>query len=120
QLCSTWLERRGGFEVRCVFIPFTKLDVCLCLGVRVNGQMFKLFKDEVDCHSRRLFDTSDVSVENVYEQLQNRLKGDEVDDVCRLYIMLGLSEFLFPNRGGKVHLGLFELVDDLSCLGKYN
>ncbi|WVY92807.1 hypothetical protein V8G54_031895 [Vigna mungo] len=49
-------------------------------GVGVNGQMFKLFKDEVDCHSRRLFDTSDVSVENVYEQLQNRLKGDEVDD----------------------------------------
>ncbi|WVZ24159.1 hypothetical protein V8G54_002703 [Vigna mungo] len=120
QLCNTWLERRGGFEVRSIFIPFTKLDVCLGLGVRGNGEMFKLFKEEVDCHTRRLFDTNDVSVDNVYEQLQNCIKGGEVADVCRLYLLLGLSEFLFPNRGGKVHLGLFELLDDLSCIGKYN
>ncbi|WVY97039.1 hypothetical protein V8G54_029190 [Vigna mungo] len=70
----------GGFEVRSVFIPFTKLDVCLGLGVRVNGEMFKLFKEEVDCHIRRLFDTIDESVHNVYEQLQKRIKGDEVAD----------------------------------------
>ncbi|WVZ02384.1 hypothetical protein V8G54_023190, partial [Vigna mungo] len=120
QLCNTWLERRGGFEVRSIFIPFTKLDVCLGLGVRVNGEMFKLFKEEVDCHTRRLFDTNDVSVDNVYEQLQNCIKGGEVADVCRLYLLLGLSEFLFSNRGGKVHLGLFQLLDDLSCIGKYN
>ncbi|BAT79024.1 hypothetical protein VIGAN_02181600, partial [Vigna angularis var. angularis] len=44
ELCSRWSERRGGFEVRSVFIPFTKLNVCLGLGVRVNGDMFKLFK----------------------------------------------------------------------------
>ncbi|WVZ06522.1 hypothetical protein V8G54_019868 [Vigna mungo] len=81
QLCNTWLERRGGFEVRSIFIPFTKLDVCLGLGVRVNGEMFKLFKEEVDCHTRRLFDTNDVSVDNVYEQLQNCIKGGEVADV---------------------------------------
>ncbi|XP_052723828.1 uncharacterized protein LOC128193765 [Vigna angularis] len=120
ELCSRWSERRGGFEVRSVFIPFTKLDLCLGLGVRVNGEMFKLFKDEVDCHTRRLFDTIDVSVHNVYEEIQKHIKGDEVSDVCRLYLLLGLSEFFFPNRGGKVPLGLFELLDDLSCIGKYN
>ncbi|BAT92299.1 hypothetical protein VIGAN_07099500 [Vigna angularis var. angularis] len=120
ELCSRWSERRGGFEVRSVFIPFTKLDICLGLGVRVNGDMFKLFKEEVDCYSRRLFDTNDVTIHHVYEELQKHIKGDEVADVCRLYLLLGLTEFLFPNRGGKVHFGLFELLDDFSCMGKYN
>ncbi|BAT74893.1 hypothetical protein VIGAN_01266600 [Vigna angularis var. angularis] len=82
--------------------------------------MFKLFKEEVDCYSRRLFDTNDVTIHHVYEELQKHIKGDEVADVCRLYLLLGLTEFLFPNRGGKVHFGLFELLDDFSCMGKYN
>ncbi|KAG2375656.1 uncharacterized protein HKW66_Vig0161900 [Vigna angularis] len=91
ELCSRWSERRGGFEVRSVFIPFTKLDLCLGLGVRVNGEMFKLFKDEVDCHTRRLFDTVDVSVHNVYEEIQKHIKGDEylVSSLCDAALCVG-------------------------------
>ncbi|KAG2399451.1 uncharacterized protein HKW66_Vig0080670 [Vigna angularis] len=49
--------------------------------------MFKLFKEEVDCHTRRFFDTIDVSVHNVYEELQKRIKGDEVADVITVVLV---------------------------------
>jgi len=31
-----------------------------------------------------------------------------------------MSEFLFPNRFGLVHGGLFSVVDDLGQLGRFN
>lgn len=114
ELCSRLLERRGGFQVRSVFIPFTKLDVYLGLGLRVDGERFELFKKDIDCHTRRLFNTINVSVHNVYEELEKRLKGHKVVDICKLYILLRLSEFFFPNRSEKVHVRLLKLLDNLS------
>jgi len=42
------------------------------------------------------------------------------EDYCRLYIVLGISEFLIPSRKGTIFPMLFAIVDDLSGLGKYN
>ncbi|WVZ19414.1 hypothetical protein V8G54_006736 [Vigna mungo] len=80
----------------------SKCSLCASVGadrehvvqsVRVNGEMFKLFKEEVDCHTRRLFDTIDVSVHNVYEQLQNRIKGDEVADIWAMeHVLFGQTK----------------------------
>ncbi|KAG2396509.1 uncharacterized protein HKW66_Vig0227840 [Vigna angularis] len=78
ELCSRWLERRGGIQFRYAFIPFTKLDVCLGLEVRVDEERFELFKEDVDSHTRRLFDRTDVCLGNVYEELEKRLKGTKV------------------------------------------
>ncbi|WVZ02890.1 hypothetical protein V8G54_023696, partial [Vigna mungo] len=61
ELCNRWLERRGGIQVRSAFIPFTKLDVCLGLEVKVDGERFKLFKEDVDSHTGRLFDRTDFA-----------------------------------------------------------
>ena len=33
QLCTTWVEKRSGFMIRSVFVPFTLLDVCVALGL---------------------------------------------------------------------------------------
>jgi len=47
--------------------------------------------------------------------------GNEIssEDFCKLYILLGLSEFILPTRLGLVHDGLFNL-DDLDKLDMYN
>lgn len=68
ELCSRWLERGGRFQIRFVFISFTKLYVCLGLRVRIDGEMFELFIEDVDCYIRRLFDKTDVSIKNVYKK----------------------------------------------------
>ncbi|WVZ21539.1 hypothetical protein V8G54_008861, partial [Vigna mungo] len=43
KLCSRRLQRRSGFQVRFVFIPFIKLDVCLGLRAIIHGEMFQWF-----------------------------------------------------------------------------
>ncbi|KAK8470028.1 hypothetical protein PHAVU_004G040500, partial [Phaseolus vulgaris] len=42
------------------------------------------------------------------------------EDFCKLYVLLGLLEFILPTRLGLVHDGLFNLVDDLDKLDMYN
>ena len=44
----------------------------------------------------------------------------DVEDYCRLYVLLGIYEFLLPNRNGSVFVSLFKIVDDLTSLVKYN
>ena len=43
-----------------------------------------------------------------------------LEDFCKLYILLGWSEFILPTRLSLVHDGLFNLVDDLDKLDTYN
>lgn len=52
------------------------------------------------------------------------MKFDEhsggIADFCRLYILLGIFEFLLPNRNETVLLIMVRIVDDLHNIRKYN
>ncbi|WVZ25103.1 hypothetical protein V8G54_003647 [Vigna mungo] len=51
------------------------------IGGEVNGEMFKLFKEEVDCHTRQLFDSIDVITE-VYvtkEEMSTEIVKEALD-----------------------------------------
>jgi len=37
ELCTWWIERRGGFLIRSNMILFAPLDVCVILGLRIGG-----------------------------------------------------------------------------------
>jgi len=56
----------------------------------------------------------------IYDYLLNQCECLDVEDFCRLYILLGISEFLLPNRNGTVFVSLFKIVDDLTSLVKNN
>ena len=116
ELCFRWVERRGGFWLRSVFVPFTQLDVCVSLGLRVAGENIDLGNNNIDCQTRTIFHSTNVSVDMIYDELIKRANGSKqcsVDEFCRLYILLGLSEFLLPNRSGRVFSGLFKIVDNI-------
>jgi len=116
ELCFRWVERRGGFWLRSVFVPFTQLDVCVSLGLRVAGENIDLGNNNIDCQTRTKFHSTNVSVDMIYDELIKRANGSKqcsVDEFCRLYILLGLSEFLLPNRSGRVFSGLFKIVDNI-------
>ena len=104
--------------IGCVFVSFTLLDVCVTLGLRVCGLGVDLECDDSECRS--LFDGGIVKVSMVYDQLVRCEADGRLGDFCKLYILLGLSEFLFTNRMGNVYPGLFQLVDNLVELSSFN
>nr|XP_007158034.1 hypothetical protein PHAVU_002G118600g [Phaseolus vulgaris]ESW30028.1 hypothetical protein PHAVU_002G118600g [Phaseolus vulgaris] len=120
ELCSRWVERSHGFVVSSRVVPFSLLDVCLGIGLRVVGDKFDLEKIENNCKSRSFFKSSHVTVKMIYDEIVKRRNECSIDDFCRLYILLGMSEFLFPSRMGLVPGGLFRVVDDLGELGRFN
>lgn len=49
------------------------------------------------------------------------LNGDEdVEDFCRLYLLLAFAEFYFPWTSSIVNIGLVHLLDDLDSLHLFN
>ena len=120
ELCTRWVERSHGFVVSSTVVPFTLLDVCLVIGLRVVGDKFDLENTENNCKSRSFFKTSHVSVKMIYDEIVKRSNECSIHDFCRLYILLGIPEFLFLSRMGLVPGGLFKAVDDLGELDRFN
>jgi len=78
--------------------------------------------DEVVIESvcRNIFSEMKVTVGVIYNYLLNHSKCVVVNDFCRLYILICISEFLLPNRSATVFPILFKIVDDLKSLCQYN
>jgi len=120
KLCSAWVERKQAFAIQCQFVSFRLLDMCLVVGLRVVGTKIDLSKSKIISNISSYFEQGDVSVEMIYFVILKRGNNISLEDFCKLYILLGLSEFILPTRMGLVHDGLFNIVDDLDKLGMYN
>jgi len=120
ELCRRWVEKGGRFMIGCVFVSFTLLDVCVALGLRVCGLDVDLECENDFSECRSLFGGGVVKVSMVYDQLVRCEADGRPEDFCKLYILLGLFEFLFSNRMGNVYPGQFQLVDNLVELSSFN
>jgi len=56
----------------------------------------------------------------IFDEIQKRRNDVNVDDFCKLYVLLGLSEFLLLTMSGSVFSGLFSIIYDLGELCNYN
>ncbi|QCD90005.1 uncharacterized protein LOC114174508 [Vigna unguiculata] len=120
-LCYRWVERRGGFAIGREVVEFNLLDVCLGLGLRVLGEKIDISDDDEDSDCRKLFSSGKVHVKRIYEfLLEYDNDGGSIELFTSLYILLGIYEFLLPNRDEIVFPKIFKLVDDLQSIGKYN
>ena len=119
-LISLWVERRGGFLISNEFVRLSLFDVCLRLCLRVHGESINLDEVDVQCECKKLLNNKSVDVDMVYDFLVRCRDEVTLEDYCRLYILLGISEFLCPSRMGTIFPIFFTIVDDLSSLGKYN
>ncbi|XP_027932997.1 uncharacterized protein LOC114188629 [Vigna unguiculata] len=120
-LCCRWVERRGGFDVGGAVVEFSLLDVCLGLGLRVVGEKIDLNEEVVDSETWNTFGRQRVDVKFIYDFLMKF--DDDVGDVelfCKLYVVLGISEFLLGSKKGCVFPVIFKVVDDMENIGKYN
>jgi len=96
------------------------LDVCLGLRLRVDGESINLDEVYVENECKKVSNNESVDVEMLYDFLARCRDKVSLEDYCRLYIVLGISEFLCPSRKGTIFPILFTIVDDLSSVGKYN
>ena len=106
--------------IRSDLVSFTTLDVCVLLGLRIGGCVVDLQRESQDSPIRKLFPSTHVYVKMIFDEIQKRRNDVNVDDFCKLYVLLGLSEFLLPTVSGSVFSGLFSIVDDLGELCNYN
>ncbi|KAK2381562.1 hypothetical protein QL285_069153 [Trifolium repens] len=61
-----------------------------------------------------------ISNDSICAKLDNLQRDEDVEDFCRLYILLGLEEFYFPNSSSNVQTWYFKYLDDLDSIWKYN
>jgi len=120
KLCSRWDEKSVCFQIRSQSVRFSLLDVCVGLGLRVVGPKFNLNEIEVKSNCRKMFQSKNVDLSTLYDFLMRNRKEIFVLDFFRVYILLGICEFLLPNRIGRVFPILFKLVDDIEGLGNLN
>jgi len=120
-LISRWVERLGGFDMSAEVVVFTYLDVCLGLDLRVVGENIDLIQEGLNSDSRNLFGASQVvGIDMVYDYILKHIKVLCLEDFGKLYVLFAISEFLLPNRSGTVFSILFNIVDDLGSIGKFN
>jgi len=84
----------SGFDVGGLMVEFNLLDVCLGLGLRVVGEKIALNEKGVESDTWNIFGRERVNVKLIYDLLVKF--DDDVGDVelfCKLYILLGISEF---------------------------
>ena len=51
-LCSRWVEKSHNFAISSTHVPFTMLDGCLDIGLRVVGEKIGLAETEKKCERR--------------------------------------------------------------------
>ena len=108
----------GGFHMSTEVVGFTYLDVCLGLSLRVVCENIDLNQEGLNSDSKNLFGAAKlVHIEMVYDYILKHIKELCLEDFGKLYVLLGISEFLLPNRSGTFYI-LFNIVDDLGSIGK--
>lgn len=116
ELAKRWDENRGGFRMQNRIVSFTPLDVCFALGLRIVGENVK-YGEDPKSDTKKLFEGRPITVGTIFEKLMKLRSDEDVENFCRLYILLGLAEFYFPNTARS---GWIKMLDDIQSLGKYN
>jgi len=113
---SRWVPEHESICIRQHLVRLPVLDVCVCLGLNgvVCGVLKSLFENEPI--------TIDDIVNRIYFYLQsgNDNDIDNVDNVCRLYLLLCFALLYFPRTSRTVTNMSFRLLDNLDNLNEYN
>jgi len=121
ELSCRFVEKNCGFQIRSDVVLFSLIDVCIGIGLRITGEKVVLENKLSDFQLRSLFGSNSPIITMIYEELLKHVNDCNVVDFCKLYILLGLSEFLLPNTKGTMYSGLFSVVDNhFGELCKYN
>jgi len=94
ELFSKWCIADQSFRIREFLVPFSPFDVCITLGLRVTGEEVTLEYGDAP-FMKSLFNASEITINLVLAKLRDPdvNKDENVEDFCRLYIILALGTF---------------------------
>ncbi|KOM49470.1 hypothetical protein LR48_Vigan08g029700 [Vigna angularis] len=120
ELLIRWVDESGCFRFGERVVELKAIDVCLSLGLSVVGENIKLKEKQLrKSPFRKFFGDGKQDLQMIYDFLMKKHKKLSSAHFCSLYILVGISEFLIPNRSRTIFPILFEIVDTLSDLGTY-
>jgi len=93
ELSIRYVEKDCSFKIRSDVISFSLIDVCVGLGLRIGGEQVDLEKDSSDSKLRSLFGLNRVIITMIHDELLKCVNDSNAVEFCKLYILLGLSEF---------------------------
>jgi len=118
-------ERNISFAfARGVEVPFTPSEFSIVLGLPTKGQpvdvnlkmksrtMERLFSGKLQNLNRK-------NIVNKLDELANKDSAKDIDDFCRLYMLLVFNYFLFPTSNYWTPGFLLPYLDDLSNVGEF-
>jgi len=97
------------------------MDVCFALGLHIIGEKVPLDgeQDVGEGQVRCMFKGEKISTESIVERIRALVVEDDVDQCCRLYILLVCNEFYFPKTTQVLQCGVDKVLDDLDSLDRY-
>ncbi|XP_022634551.1 uncharacterized protein LOC111241305 [Vigna radiata var. radiata] len=121
-LLQRWDDERGGFCFGDKYVELKELDVTLSLGLGLDGEQINLKEKRVgksDCRKHFAKANGNYDLQVIYDFILKKHKKLPSLDVCRLYILVGISNILLPNRTKTIFPILFEIVDKINDLGRF-
>ena len=94
-----------------------------CCTLTISSDFLNSIRERqlLDVRERQLFGVAKlVHIEMVYDYILKHIKEFCLEDFGKLYVLLAISEILLPNRSGTIFSILFNIVDDLGSIGKFN
>jgi len=79
-----------------------------------------VYEEDDKCHTTKFFSCKKVELWDIVDEVHDLAIEDNVNDYCRLYIVIGLTKIYFPNTNPNGFLRLFKILDDLKYVEKYN
>jgi len=121
ELISRWCIADQSFRFREFLVPFSPFDVCITLGLRVTGKEVTLEYGGAP-FMNSLFNGSEITINLVLAKLRDPdvNKDENVEDICRLYIILALGTFYFPRYSITIKALPFHLLQNVHNLNMYN
>jgi len=121
ELFRRWDESEQSFHIWKHLVPLFMVDVCFSLGLGVVGE-----EVEFDVYGCELIDSLFCGERIIIKGITNMIRSiigtdwDDVDNVPRLYILLGFAVLFFPRNSKVVYNMPFRILDDIDSLVNFN
>ncbi|XP_027927659.1 uncharacterized protein LOC114184552 [Vigna unguiculata] len=122
---SRWVPEHESICIRQHLVRLSVLDVCVCLGLNAVGVDVE-FNSVVCGVIKSLFEHEPITIDDIVNRIYFYLQSgddndiDNVDNVCRLYLLLCFALLYFPRTSRTVTNMPFRLLDNLDNLNQYN
>jgi len=120
ELANRWSSNDQSFRIREYLVPLSGLDICIGLSLGISGGEVRI-EDYLGLLTN-LFNGNNITTDGIVDILNDRKinRKKNVDDFCRLYILLAFAFFYFPRTSSIVCTYPFNLLDSLEDLHVYN